>query len=74
MCIRDRFIGIPLVIGKAILFRGARKKREIVMYLKAQLKKNKDTQKIWERQVSRRDFLKGLTIASAGLTRIKKAH
>ena len=68
------FIGIPLVIGKAILFRGARKKREIVKYLKAQLKKNKDTQKIWERQVSRRDFLKGLTIASAGLTRIKKAH
>ena len=31
-----------------------------------------ETQKIWERQVSRRDFLKGLTIASAGLTRIKK--
>ena len=68
------FIGIPLVIGKAILFRGARKKREIVKYLKAQLEKNKNTQKIWERQVSRRDFLKGLTIASAGLTRIKKAH
>ena len=66
------FIGIPLVIGKAILFRGARKKREIVKYLKAQLEKNKETQKIWERQVSRRDFLKGLTIASAGLTRIKK--
>lgn len=66
------FIGIPLVIGKEILFRGARKKREIVKYLKAQLEKNKNTQKIWERQVSRRDFLKGLTIASAGLTRIKK--
>ena len=29
------FIGIPLVIGKAILFRSARKKREIVKYLKA---------------------------------------
>jgi len=66
------FIGIPIVIGKAFLFRGARKKREIVKYLKDQLKKNKETQKIWERQVSRRDFLKGLTIASAGLTRIKK--
>lgn len=66
------FIGIPLVIGKAILFRGARKKREIVKYLKAQLEKNKETQKIWERQVSRRDFLKGLAIASAGVTRLKK--
>jgi len=66
------FIGIPLVIGKAILFRGARKKREIVKYLKAQLEKNKETQKIWERQVSRRGFLKGLAIASAGVTRLKK--
>ena len=66
------FMGIPLVIGKAILFRGARKKREIVKYLKAQLEKNKETQKIWERQVSRRDFLKGLAIASAGVTRLKK--
>ena len=66
------FIGIPLVIGKAILFRGARKKREIVKYLKAQLEKNKETQKIWERQVSRRDFLKGLAIASAGVTGLKK--
>ena len=66
------FIGIPLVIGKAILFRGARKKREIVKYLKAQLEKNKETQKTWERRVSRRDFLKGLAIASAGVTRLKK--
>lgn len=66
------FIGIPLVLGKAFLFRGARKDKEMVRYLKAQLEKSKDTQKIWERQVSRRDFLKGLAIASAGLTRIKK--
>ena len=66
------FIGIPLVIGKAILFRSARKKREIVKYLKAQLEKNKETQKTWERRVSRRDFLKGLAIASAGVTRLKK--
>lgn len=66
------FIGIPIVIGKAFLFRGARKKREIVKYLKAQLEKNKETQKIWEKQVSRRDFLKGLAIASAGVTRLKK--
>lgn len=66
------FIGIPLVLGKAFLFRGARKDKEMVRYLKAQLEKSKETQKIWERQVSRRDFLKGLAIASAGLTRIKK--
>ena len=66
------FIGIPLVLGKAFLFRGARKDKEMVRYLKAQLEKSKETQKIWERQVSRRDFLKGLAIASAGLTRVKK--
>ena len=66
------FIGIPLVLGKAFLFRGARKDKEMVRYLKAQLEKSKKTQKIWERQVSRRDFLKGLTIASAGLSRLKK--
>ena len=66
------FIGIPLVLGKAFLFRGARKDKEIVKYLKVQLEKSKETQKIWKRQVSRRDFLKGLAIASAGLTRIKK--
>jgi hypothetical protein len=66
------FIGIPLVLGKAFLFKGARKDKEMVRYLKAQLEKSKETQKIWERQVLRRDFLKGLTIASAGLTRIKK--
>lgn len=66
------FIGIPLVLGKAFLFRGARKDKEMVRYLKAQLEKSKETRKIWERQVSRRDFLKGLAIASAGLTRIKK--
>ena len=66
------FIGIPLVLGKAFLFRGARKDKEMVRYLKAQLEKSKETQKIWERQVSRRDFLKGLAIASAGLSRVKK--
>ena len=66
------FIGIPLVLGKAYLFRGARKNKEIVKYLKAQIEKSKETQSIWERQISRRDFLKGLAIASAGLTRIKK--
>ena len=66
------FIGIPLVLGKAYLFRGARKNKEIVEYLKAQIEKSKKTQSIWERQISRRDFLKGLAIASAGLTRIKK--
>ena len=66
------FIGIPLVLGKAFLFRGARKDKEMVRYLKAQLEKSKKTQKIWERQVSRRDFLKGLAIASAGLSRVKK--
>lgn len=66
------FIGIPLVLGKAFLFRGARKDKEMVRYLKAQLEKSKETQKIWERQVSRRDFLKGLAIASAGLTRVKR--
>ena len=66
------FIGIPLVLGKAYLFRGARKNKEIIKYLKAQIEKSKETQSIWERQISRRDFLKGLAIASAGLTRIKK--
>tara|TARA_B100000674_G_scaffold491434_1_gene509343 strand:- start:101 stop:1201 length:1101 start_codon:yes stop_codon:yes gene_type:complete len=66
------FIGIPLVLGKAFLFKGARKNKEIIGYLKAQIKKNKKAQKIWERQVSRRDFLKGLTIGLVGLSRIKK--
>ena len=66
------FIGIPLVLGKAYLFRGARKNKEIVEYLKAQIEKSKKTQSIWERQISRRDFLKGLAIASAGLSRIKR--
>ena len=66
------FIGIPLVLGKAYLFRGARKNKEIVKYLKAQIEKSKETQSIWERQISRRDFLKGLAIASAGVTRLKK--
>jgi len=66
------FIGIPLVLGKAFLFSGARKNKEIIEYLKAQIEKSKETQSIWERQISRRDFLKGLVIASAGLSRIKK--
>lgn len=61
------FIGIPLVIGKEYLFQGARKNKEIIKFLKSQIKRNKKTQKVWEKQTSRRSFLKGLGLASATL-------
>lgn len=66
------FIGIPLVIGKEYLFKGARKNKEIIKFLKSQIKNNEKTQKIWERQTSRRSFLKGLGLASASLIRNPK--
>ena len=65
-------IGIPIVLGKAFLFRRARKDKEIVRYLKAQLKQNQQSQKFWEKRVSRRSFIKGLTLASATITRKPK--
>ena len=58
-------IGISLVLGREILFRNARKDKEIIKYLKNQIKKNKETQKFWEKRVSRRTFLKGLVAASS---------
>ena len=66
------FIGIPLVIGKEYLFKGARKNKEIIKFLKSQIKNNQKTQKIWERQTSRRSFIKGLGLASATLIRNPK--
>lgn len=66
------FIGIPLVIGKEYLFQGARKNKEIIKFLKSQIKRNKKTQKVWEKQTSRRSFLKGLGLASATLIRNPK--
>ena len=67
------FIGIPLVIGKEYLFQGARKNKEIIKFLKSQIKRNKKTQKVWEKQTSRRSFLKGLGLASATLIRNPKS-
>ena len=58
-------IGISLVLGREFLFRNARKDKEIIKYLKNQIKKNKETQKFWEKRVSRRTFLKGLVAASS---------
>lgn len=66
------FIGIPLVLGKELLFKGARQNKEIIQFLKAQIKNNKKTQKVWEKQTSRRSFLKGLGLASATLVRSPK--
>ena len=40
------FIGIPLVIGKEYLFQGARKNKEIIKFLKSQIRNNKKTQNI----------------------------
>ena len=50
-----------------MLFQGARKNKEIIKFLKSQIKRNKKTQKVWEKQTSRRSFLKGLGLASATL-------
>jgi hypothetical protein len=61
-----------LVIGKEYLFKGARKNKEIIKFLKSQIKNNQKTQKIWERQTSRRSFIKGLGLASATLIRNPK--
>jgi len=58
-------IGISLVLGREFLFRNARKDKEAIKYLKNQIKKNKKTQKFWEKRVSRRTFLKGLVAASS---------
>tara|TARA_B100000780_G_scaffold70907_1_gene47389 strand:+ start:39 stop:1187 length:1149 start_codon:yes stop_codon:yes gene_type:complete len=66
------FIGIPLVLGKEYLFRGARRDKEIIQFLKSQIKQSKSTQKVWEKQTSRRSFLKGLGLASATLVRSPK--
>ncbi|MDB0042027.1 twin-arginine translocation signal domain-containing protein [Gammaproteobacteria bacterium] len=66
------FIGIPLVLGKEYLFRGARRDKEIIHFLKSQIKQSRNTQKVWEKQTSRRSFLKGLGVASATLVRTPK--
>ena len=66
------FIGIPLVLGKQFLVRGARRDKEIIQFLKSQIKQSKSTQKVWEKQTSRRSFLKGLGVASATLVRTPK--
>jgi hypothetical protein len=66
------FIGIPLVLGKEYLFRSARQDKEIIQFLKSQIKQSKNTQKAWEKQTSRRSFLKGLGVASATLVRTPK--
>lgn len=65
-------IGIPIVLGKAYLFRKASKDKEIVRYLKAQLNQNKQTQKLWEKRVFSRSFKKGLALASANITKKPK--
>ncbi len=61
------FIGIPLVLGKAYLFRKAKRDKEIIKYLKDQFKRNKTSQKNWAKRVSRRTFLKGLSLAASNL-------
>ena len=58
------FIGIPLVIGKEILFSKTKKKRLLIQFLKDQIKKQKKSEKVWDKQVSRRSFLKGLSAAA----------
>ncbi len=58
-------VGISLVLGRELLFRHARKDKEIIKYLKNQIKKNKETQNFWKKRVSRRTFLKGLVAASS---------
>ena len=58
------FIGIPLVIGKEILFSKTKKKRLLIEFLKDQIKKQKKSEKVWDKQVSRRSFLKGLAAVS----------
>jgi len=58
------FIGIPFVIGKEYLFSKTRKKRALIQYLKNQIKRQKKSEKVWNKQVSRRSFLKGLAAAS----------
>jgi hypothetical protein len=63
------FIGIPLVLGKEFIIRQGARKKEIVRFLKKQINNNKKTQKVWKRRVSRRSFLKGLTLSSATLYR-----
>jgi len=58
------FIGIPLVIGKEFLFSRTKKKRLLIQYLKKQIKKQKKSEKVWDKQVSRRSFLQGLAVVS----------
>ena len=54
------FIGIPLIIGKEYLFSRTKKKRALITYLKNQIKQQKKSEKVWNKKVSRRSFLKGL--------------
>ena len=67
-------IGIPLVLFREFLFRNARKDKEIIEYLKNQIKKNKETQKFWKKRVTRRSFLKGLVAASSMMILKPKHH
>ena len=51
---------------------GSLHKGHVSLIRKSQIKRNKKTQKVWEKQTSRRSFLKGLGLASATLIRNPK--
>ena len=53
------FIGIPLVIGKEYLFKGARKNKEIIKFLKSQIKIIKRLRKYGKDKHQEDHFLKG---------------
>ena len=63
---------IPILIKKSVLNVG-NKKKEYIKILKKQIKNQKESIKFWEKNLSRRDFLKGLALtASASRFAIKK--
>ena len=66
------FIGIPLIIGKELIFANAKKKRILIQYLKNQIKQQKKSEKVWDKQVSRRSFIQGLTAVSLVSMKPKK--
>ena len=66
--ITNPYIGIPLVFIKEGYLNDSRKKRELNEFLADHLEKSEKSQAFWEKNVTRRDFLKGLVVAGGVLS------
>jgi hypothetical protein len=53
--------GIPVIFSKEYLLKKGRQKKEIIKDLKRQLAMQKASFKSWNKRVSRRQFLRGLS-------------